>query len=123
MRTNSLRTSDDHARRFARGTLCRAAGALLALTLLAGCSGPPQLGGDEQCLGAADALWTAIGARQQDLVNQSATEIDRLHTAGKMPDDAHTALTDIVATARSEEWDDARRSLKSFVQGQRRAAH
>jgi hypothetical protein len=102
--------------------MLQTAAAVVLLALVAGCSGPPQLGGDEECLGAADALWTAIGARQQDLVNQSAAEIDRLHTAGKMPDDAHAALADIVATARSEDWDAARRALKSFVQGQRRAS-
>jgi hypothetical protein len=96
---------------------------LPALTVgtCAGCGSTPQLNGDEEALGAADALWTAIGAQRRDLVDQSAQEFDRLHAAQQMSDEAFAALSDIVATAREGDWSDARQDLKSFVQGQRRA--
>jgi hypothetical protein len=98
--------------------------ALLALLLcvtVSGCGATPQLGGDEECLGAADALWTAIGAQSPDLVNSSAAAVERLHNEGKMPDDAFESISEIVTMARAAEWSDARASLKSFVKGQRRA--
>lgn len=109
----------------ARGFAGLAIGAAMCLALclapLAGCGDTPQLGGDDDCLAAADALWTAIGAKRADLVDQSAREIDRLHTAAKMNDEAFDALSAVVVTARAGEWSDARAALKSFVQGQRRA--
>lgn len=94
---------------------------LLVLTLLAaGCRPTPQLGTPES-LGAADALWTAITAKDDQLVNKSAERIDQLHNAGKLADDAYQSLQQIIATARKGEWDSARGALKTFVRGQRPA--
>lgn len=95
--------------------------AVLLLLPLVGCGRTPQLAGDQECLGAADALWTAIGAKRTDLVDASAAMFDQLHADGKMPDDAYQALGEIVGTARSGQWSDARAELKSFVKGQRPA--
>jgi hypothetical protein len=94
---------------------------ILLCVFVCGCGATPQLGGDQECLGAADALWTAIGAQSPDLVNSSAAAVERLHDAGRMPDDAFQSISEIVALARAQEWSDARASLKSFVKGQRRA--
>jgi len=101
--------------------LARWAIVLASCLVLADCGSTPQLGGDQECLGAADALWTAIGAQRSDLVDAAAEKLERLHSAGKMPDDAFEDISEIVAQARAGEWSDARAALKTFVQGQRPA--
>jgi len=94
----------------------------LVVVLLGGCSRTPQIGGDRECLAAADALWTAVTARQSGLLESSAAEIEQLHAEAKLPDDAFAALGAIIASARAERWPEARVALKTFVRGQRRAA-
>ncbi|MBL9123990.1 MAG: hypothetical protein JNG90_10190 [Planctomycetaceae bacterium] len=54
------------------------------------------------------------------MVEQSAAEIERLHQAGTLSDDAHTILVEVVTQARAEEWDDAVSQLRAVLQGQRR---
>jgi hypothetical protein len=93
----------------------------LLLAALAGCSGTPQLNGDEESLGAADALWTAVTAKRSDLLDKSAARIEELHTAGKLPDDAFQSLQGVIAQAREGQWAEARGALKAFVKGQRPA--
>ena len=96
---------------------------IVAATLLsAGCGGPPQFGSDEACLKAADALWTAVTAKRIELVDQAESEIQRLHDASRLPDDAFASLSEIVATARAGRWSDARaRSRRSFAVSNRAA--
>ena len=91
------------------------------LVLSAGCGGAPQLGGNEQCLAAADALWTAVTAKQPKLLEHSAGEIEKLHAAGTLPDDAFNSLSQIVASARAGQWPEARKALKAFARSQRPA--
>jgi hypothetical protein len=91
----------------------------LAAATLCGCARTPQLNGDAESLGAADALWTAVTAKRTDLLEKSATRIDELHTAGKLPGDAFQSLQEVIEQARGGQWDDARRTLKAFVKGQR----
>jgi len=95
-----------------------ALGALLA----AGCGGTPQMGGDEECMTVADALWTAVNLKQTEFLDRSEAEIDRLHTTGKMPEDAFQSLTATIAVARAGQWAEARKSLKTFIRGQRPAS-
>jgi hypothetical protein len=95
---------------------------LLGLPLTSGCSRAPQLGGDEDCLLAAEALWTAITSKRTPLVDASAGEIDKLHAAGKLHDDAYESLSGVVASARAEDWASARKSLKFLLSGQRRVS-
>lgn len=80
----------------------------------------PQLGGDEDRLVAAEALWTAITSKRTPLIDASAAEIERLHTKGQLRDDAYETLSGVVASARAEDWDGARKSLKFLLSGQRR---
>jgi len=97
-------------------------GLLIACLLVTtGCGGPPQMAGNEECMTAADALWTAVNKKRTDLVDTSAAEIDRLSKAGTMPEAAYKELSEIITTARAGEWADARASLKSFIRGQRPA--
>jgi hypothetical protein len=88
---------------------------------LSGCGRPPQVVDDEECFQAVDALWTAVTSKRTELLEQTSTELDRLHTAGRLSDGGHQALTAIVRDARSKEWTKAATNLKHFMQGQRRS--
>jgi hypothetical protein len=86
------------------------------------CSDTPQLG-SEECLGVADALWTAVTAKRSDLLEQSAAKLEKLRAAEKLSDAAFDQLSGVVATARAGDWPAARATLKKFVQGQRPVEH
>jgi hypothetical protein len=94
---------------------------LLGLLLTAGCNRTPQMGGNEECMTAVDALWTAINVKQTELLDHSQAEIERLHTSGAMPDGAFENLSSIVTTARAGQWPAARAALRQFIRGQRPA--
>ena len=93
---------------------------VVAIVGAGGCGQTPQLG-NEQALAAADALWTSVTARNSELLESSAKRIEQLHDAAELPDDAFNSLTSVIALARSGKWDEARKSLKSLVRGQRPA--
>lgn len=94
---------------------------IVCFTFLAGCGQTPQLGGDEACMNAADALWTAVSAKRTDLLDQSANKIESLHSETRLPDGAFESLSNVVAIARTGEWIDARTRLRKFIRGQRPA--
>lgn len=93
----------------------------LVVMATAGCSGTPQLNGDQESLGAADALWTAVTSKRSDLLEKSAVRIESLHASGKLPDDAFQSLQAVIVQARDGAWAEARQDLKTFVKGQRPA--
>ena len=93
---------------------------LVAIFSSHGCSRPPQVVDNEECFSAVEALWTAVTTRRIDLLEQSATEIDRLHTDGQLSKKAHKALSEIIQSAQKEEWMPAATSLKAFMLGQRK---
>ena len=95
---------------------------LVALLFSYGCGRPPQVVHDEECFSAVEALWTAVTTKRTDLLEQSATELDRLHAAGKLSEEGHDALDEIIQSARDEEWMPAAKSLKVFMLGQRKTA-
>jgi len=92
---------------------------LLALALSAGCSETPQLGGDEASWTTADALWTAVTAKNPTLVRNCAKKIRDLQAKGKLAPETAAALEALTQQALDGSWDDARNDLKAFVQGQR----
>ena len=94
----------------------------VALLFSCGCGRPPQVVHDEECFSAVEALWTAVTTKRTDLLEQSATELDRLHSAGKLSEEGHDALDEIIQSARDEEWMPAAKSLKVFMLGQRKSA-
>ena len=104
-----------------RVILCRIILLAAIFLPLAGCGQTPQLGGQRECLSAADALWTAVTAKRADLLDNSATEVERLHAAASLPDAAFDVLSGVIAKARAGEWTDARVTLKAFIRGQRPA--
>jgi hypothetical protein len=94
---------------------------LFALSLGGGCTGAPQLGGDERCMDAADALWTAVNSRQSELIDRAADEIARLRDDGVMPPAAAETLAEIIAAARQGQWSGSRDALRRFIRAQRRS--
>lgn len=92
-------------------------GLIALLTLHRG--SPPQMGNDEKVFEAVEALFTAVGAHNQQLLESCATNLDGLIKAGKLPDDASATLTQIIVKARSGNWQDADLDLRWFVKGQR----
>ena len=97
----------------------RSAVGVLCLVAAIGCGSKPSLNGDPEVLKAADALWTAVAAKRLPLVEDVSGEIERLHTAKKLSDEAHLALGAVVAAARQSQWDAARADLKRIIQAQR----
>ena len=95
---------------------------LVALLSIQGCGRPPQVVDDEECFSAVESLWTAVTTKRTDLLEQSATELDRLHSAGKLSEEGNDALNEIIQSARGEEWMPAAKSLKAFMLGQRKTA-
>lgn len=91
---------------------------LVVSLMLTGCQKTPQLA-NEECLGAADALWTAITAKDIKLVDNSEQALKQLYDESKLTNDAFEALESIIAAARGGDWDGARGDLKAFVKGQR----
>jgi hypothetical protein len=110
----------ERARRVVR--MLAAVGCCALMLLCLGCSDTPQLG-SEECLGAADALWTSVNAKNSDLLEQSAANIEKLHSNAELSDAAFEQLTDVIAIARKGDWSGARAALKKFVQGQRPVEH
>ena len=93
----------------------------LLLLSLTGCGRTPQVVDNDECFHAVDALWTAVTSKRTELLEQTATELDRLHTAGSLSQAGHRALTAIIRDARSKEWTKSATNLKHFMQGQRRS--
>jgi len=116
MKANDQRWSDRKptSKRF----LSIVATALVVTLALAGCQRTPQLA-NEESLGAADALWTAITAKDVKLVDNSEQTLKQLHDQSKLTNEAFESLEGMIATARAGDWDGARGDLKAFVRGQR----
>ncbi len=91
------------------------------LAIGSGCGRPPQVVDNEECFAAVDALWTAVTSKRGDLLERTATELDRLHRAGTLSDDGHEALAVIIQQGRVAEWQPAAEKLKKFMLGQRKA--
>lgn len=94
---------------------------LVAALWISGCGRPPQVVDNEQCFAAVEALWTAVTSKRTDLLEQTATEINRLHTSGTLSDAGHEELDRIVQMARKTEWRPAAEELNEFMLGQRKS--
>lgn len=89
----------------------------LAVALI-GC-GSPQIGEDEEAFQSVDALFTAVSLHDPLLLERCDKSLEQLHTAGRLPDAAHSALKSITARAWNGEWENAQSRLRSFMKGQR----
>ena len=92
----------------------------VCLLAAGGCGSPPQMSDDPTSFKEVEALWTALGSKRADLLTQTEKSLNALHTAGKLPDDAHQSLQSIVDTAKAGDWQSARTTLRAFMEGQRR---
>jgi hypothetical protein len=94
-------------------------GVLLLLAALPGCS-TPQIGSDEAAFSTVDALYTAVCSRRVELLDRCEQDMAELRSAGKLPEEAHGALSSIAQEARGGNWQPAAERLSRFMSSQRR---
>jgi len=104
-------------RRTTRGTPCAAAGLLIVLV---GCGRPPQLGADDDVFKTVDALFTAVTARDEKLLDDCGQRLRSFQEAGRLPADASEYLDAIIEQARDGRWEPAAEKLYHFMKAQRR---
>jgi hypothetical protein len=88
--------------------------------LVLGCGRPPQLGADEEVFKTVDALFTAVTARDANLVARCDQRLKAFGAAQRMPADAARYLDGIVARTHQERWEPAAEQLYAFMIVQRR---
>lgn len=79
----------------------------------------PQLGSDEQVRSEVDALFTAITARDDKLLEQCKARIDVLKSESKVTPAVAGHLQVIIDQAKNGGWEPAAKRLYTFIQGQR----
>jgi len=101
--------------------------AALALSIVGGVGliiwalrSPPQMGADEEVFSNVDALFTAVTARNEALLDACERRLRDLSEAAKLPADANEYLTGIIQTARAGKWQPAAEKLYRFMSVQRR---
>lgn len=98
---------------------------VLALAVALGClyfawGSPPQMGPDEEVFAGVDALFTAVTAHDERLLDQCARRLSSLSEAGKLPPEASAHLDGIIAKARTGRWQASAEKLYVFMMAQRR---
>ncbi len=96
-----------------------------SVAILLGClyfawGNPPQIGPDEEVFSGVDALFTAVTAHDERLLDQCARRLTGLAEAKKIPEEAWTYLGGIIAKARAGRWQSSAESLYGFMLAQRR---
>ncbi len=81
---------------------------------------PPQIGSDEKVFNEVDALFTAVTARDEKLVNQCEARLKTYQAEGRLPKDAAMFLFDVIARTRAGKWENAAERLYAFMKEQRR---
>jgi len=90
------------------------------IIVLPGCWSPAQIGADRDTFKTVDALYTAISLRDPKLVDQCASRLKSLESAGKLPADALVSLDSMIAEAKDGRWEPSQERLATFMEGQRR---
>lgn len=98
------------------------AGPVIAAIVIFGRGTPPQMGAEDEVFSEVDALFTAITARNDNLLGQCEERLRALHAAGKLPAKAWEYLQDVVSEARAGRWRPAAETLYGFMKVQRREA-
>jgi hypothetical protein len=100
---------------------CAAAisGAALVVYWLFWWGRPPQMGGDKEAAKAVDALFTAVTARDANLLGQCEQRLHSHRDAGNLAPDAAAYLDGIVTEARRGGWPSAAERLYGFMRAQR----
>jgi ammonia channel protein AmtB len=81
---------------------------------------PSQLGDNERAFSAVDALFTAVTARNEQLLADCEARLKALVNEGVLDDKNSEYLASVVAQAKTGQWQQAARRLYKFMQGQRR---
>jgi hypothetical protein len=81
---------------------------------------PPQMGDDEEVSKAVDALFTAVSARNEQLLDDCEGRLGTLKEGGKLPAPAAEFLDGVIDQARDGLWRPAAERLYSFMKAQRR---
>jgi hypothetical protein len=80
----------------------------------------PQLPASDEVFKTVDALFTAITAHDQVRLTKCQQRLEAFKSTGQLPAAAAKRLTDVIATARTGQWETAARRLYDFIHGQRR---
>lgn len=104
-----------------------AVGVLVGLVALVGglaayhfLSRPPQMGADDEVFDTVDALYTAVGSRDEKRLGQCEQRLNSYRDAGKLPAEPAEYLAGVIATARGGGWESAAKRLYDFMLAQRR---
>jgi hypothetical protein len=91
--------------------------AWLLFAMICGCTQPAPLESPE-AHSSADALYTAITSRRQDLMSEVETRLMSLNKSGKLSQTALNELTEIISIAKAEKWQNAAERLDTFIRNQ-----
>ena len=101
----------------------------IAVILMVACaafhlmSGPaPQMGASPEVFKTVDALFTAIGNRDEKRLSDCESRLREANATGTLPAVAWEYLSDVISTAKAGQWRPAAESLYSFMMDQRREA-
>jgi hypothetical protein len=83
-----------------------------------GCGGPPQIGANKEAFKTVDALYTAVGLRDTQLVARCEEKLNGLRDAGSLPAGASRSLDSIIAEAKGGRWERSMERLSDFMEGQ-----
>src|SRR5947209_7421878 len=78
----------------------------------------PQIGTDGEVRKTVDALFTALTARDLNLLDDCASRLQALSAAGQLPQPAHACVAEIIDRARSDRWQSAAEELYRFIEDQ-----
>jgi hypothetical protein len=78
------------------------------------------MGADEEVVKTVDALFTAVTARDEQLLGQCEQRLHAHKETGKLPADASAYLAGVIQRARAGRWEPAAERLYRFMKAQRR---
>jgi hypothetical protein len=91
--------------------------AAMISVMLTGCGGPAVLNSPEAAA-SADALYTAITSRREDLVADVESRLAALQKDGKLSPEANRELSEIIEEARRGQWQNSAEALDAFIRNQ-----
>jgi len=78
------------------------------------------MGADEEVFTTVDALFTAVTARDENLLRQCEQRLHASRDVGKLPADASNYLDGVIRKAKAGSWESAAERLYDFMTAQRR---
>jgi hypothetical protein len=89
---------------------------LMAVLVLAGCNGPPQIPADSRQL--IGSLRTAASAQRKDWLEENAKLIKQKHAQNKLTDAQYQELESIISLGREGKWSDAEQETLRLAEAQ-----